>query len=542
MSTTSGQRNSGIPFQRIYRLDILIVSLTIHCLALALPLALLQIYDRILPAQSYGTAAALVTGVGLAIALETLLRFGRTALFANIGARYEAETTMRMLDRLQHVEVSEIENRGTAVVNQAFRSIAQVRDFWSGQAGMALYELPFVAIYIALIAYIGGWLAIIPVILFAVALAVVLAWTPSIGRAVQAADVEERKRQNFAWSILAALDYLKATGVEGTLGAIWRRINSRCMSAGADLETRMGWVRENATAFGQLSTILIVAFGAAEVVRGDLTTGALSACSMLAGRSIGPAMASLAYWTQLPRMGEAMAKVNDILNLKDNPALRQEAEPECLAMEDGEIRIEAPDLFDEPVSILPGEVVHLDTADTVLASRLLTAVAGMVHDPGIRVTFAGCGLNEYSQDRYRESVMLVTHQLALVPGSILNNLTLYDPRYNAAVQEFSELLGLQEHMDKLRHGVLTEVGPGTAEHLDEGIYQRIAIIRALLRRPAVLLLDHAARGIDLDGIKRLAELLKSMQGKTTILISTFKPPLIEACTRSLKLELRREGR
>lgn len=87
MSTTSGPRSSGITFQRIYRLDILIVSLTIHFLALALPLVLLQIYDRILSAQSYDTAAALVTGVGLAIVLEALLRFGRSALFTNVGVR-----------------------------------------------------------------------------------------------------------------------------------------------------------------------------------------------------------------------------------------------------------------------------------------------------------------------------------------------------------------------------------------------------------------------------------------------------------------------
>ena len=129
--------------------------------------------------------------------------------------------------------------------------------------------------------------------------------------------------------------------------------------------------------------------------------------------------------------------------------------------------------------------------------------------------------------------MLVTRQLALVPGSILNNLTLYDPRYNASVAEYSSALGLQSHIDKLRNGILTEVGPGTAEHLDEGIYQRIAIIRALLRQPRILLLDHAASGIDIDGIKRLAELLKSLQGKTTVLIATYKEPLIAACNRSI---------
>ena len=120
-------------------------------------------------------------------------------------------------------------------------------------------------------------------------------------------------------------------------------------------------------------------------------------------------------------------------------------------------------------------------------------------------------------------------------GFSLNNLTLFDPRSNSEVKHYCELLGLQPYLDKLRHGVLTEVGGSAAEHLDEGIYQRIAIIRGLLRKPRILLLDHAASGLDLDGIKRLAEVLKSLQGQTTVLLVSHKEQLIESCTRQLAI-------
>jgi ABC-type bacteriocin/lantibiotic exporter with double-glycine peptidase domain len=256
---------------------------------------------------------------------------------------------------------------------------------------------------------------------------------------------------------------------------------------------------------------------------------------MLAGRSIGPAMASLGYWSQLARTAEAQARVDDLLGLPPNPALGRRDRGRGACVSRGEIRIEAKDLLDQAVTIQAGEVVHLDTAETPLASRLLTVLSGLGHDPDIRITVDGRELGDYADGDYRESVMLVSRHLALVPGSILNNLTLYDPRYNAEAGDLCEALGLQAHIDKLRNGILTEVGPGTAENLDEGLYQRIAIIRALLRKPRILLLDHAASGIDLDGIKRLAELLKSMQGHTTVLISTYKEPLIAACNRSLTL-------
>lgn len=528
---------SSRPFAKISTLrpDVLAVSLVMHVLALALPLALLQIYDRILPAQAYGTAAFLVLGVGIAIVLEAILRYGRMALFASIGARYEAQTTIAVLDRLQQVDIHEIEKRGTAAVTDSLRAIGQVRDFWSGQSGAALYEAPFVVIYLALIAYIGGWLAVIPLILFVVA--VVMAWrmNPAIEAAAQAAEGTDRRRHDLTWSTFAAISYIKVIGAERTFAALWHRNNDVHMTRSADLETRMGWIRENATAFGQLSTVLIVSLGAVAVVAGELTTGALAACSMLAGRFIGPAMASLGYWSQLARIGETQERINDLLDLPPNPALGRHPESSALKIKRGEIHIEAKGLIEGAVVIQPGEIVHLDTSETPLASHLLTAVAGMTHDPDIRVTVDGHAIGDYAPANYREAVVLVTRQLALVPGSILNNLTLYDPRYNAEAADFCERLGLQAHIDKLRHGILTEVGPGTAEHLDEGIYQRIAIIRALLRKPRILLLDHAASGIDLDGVKRLVTLLKSLKGETTVLMATYKDMLVESCNRKLPL-------
>ena len=517
------------------RVDILAVSLVVHLLGLALPLALLQIYDRILPSQSFGTASFLVAGVAVAIFLEAVLRYGRQIIFAGIGSQYEARTTMMALERLQHADILEIEERGSAGVSDAIRSIAQVRDFWSGQAGASLYEAPFVIVYIALIAYVGGWLAIIPLALFVLAIIIVGVWTSSIRKAARRAEDLAQRRRDFTWGIFSALGYLKCIGAEEGMIGLWRQINARFMAENADLERRMGWVRENATSIGQLSTVLIVTFGAVEVINGNLTTGALAACTMLAGRSIGPAMASLGYWSQLARLDEAQSKVDDILSLPDAPTYKIERDIGAPQITKGEVYIDAPQILREPVAIKPGEIVHLRTTDTPLASRLLVAISGMSHVPDIDVKVDGTYLIEFNHADYREAVMHVSNHLALVPGSILNNLTLYDPRYNAVVQNYCEKLGLQPHLDKLRNGILTDVGPGTAEHLDEGIYQRIAIIRALIRKPRILLLDHAANGIDLDGVKKLAEVLKELRGDTTVLMTTFKEPLVEVCDRQIDI-------
>ncbi len=534
MSKSSPVTRRGSGTSNPLRGDILVVSLVMHILGLALPLALLQIYDRILPSQSYGTATFLVAGVGLAILLEAVLRYGRQAIFVGIGARYESQTLMAGLERLQHADIGEVEKRGTAAISDAFRAIGQVRDFWSGQAGASLYELPFVVLYISLIAYIGGWLAVIPLLLFLVSVVFVFIWNPKISAAASQLEQVDQQKKDFAWSMFNALSYLKAIGSEKSLGVLWHRINRQHAQRNSALEERMGWVRENATAIGQLSTVLIVTLGAVEVVNGQLTTGALAACTMLAGRSIGPAMSSLSYWSQLTKMSEAQKRVDDLCNLPVAVAAQADALDDNAPSEiQGKITIEAPSLFDQTVVIEPGEVVNVISKGESYGSRLITAISGMSTDPDITIKIDGYAPEAFGSQVYRESVLLVSRHLALVPGSILNNLTLYDPRYNSEVRQYSDALGLQAYLDKLRNGVLTEVGPGTAEHLDEGIYQRIAIIRALLRKPRILLLDHAATGLDLDGVKKLASVLQGLQGNTTVILASYREVLLESCTRTL---------
>lgn len=506
-----------------------------HFLGLALPLALLQIYDRILPAQAYGTAVFLVLGVGVAIILEAILRYGRHVLFASMAAQLELRTALKIFDRLFVVDINEIEHRGPAKISDALRAVAKVRDFWSGQAGAALYEIPFVIIYIVLIAYIGGWLALIPFILLCAAIVSALVLNRHIARATSDLESSEHLRHDFSWASFAALSYLKGIGAEGMVGAIWRRISARHLLDSTVVDVYMGWVRENATTIGQLSTIMVVAFGALEVISGTMTTGALAACSILAGRSIGPAMASLGYWAQLTRVQAEQAKIDDLLALPDNSALASVAEPVSAVVTTGQLKIDAPFLGSEAMLIKAGEVVHIDAVDTALSSRFLTAVAGMSDDNQIAISIDGQELSKFKREVYRSSVMLVAKQSALLPGSILNNMVLYDARYHQDVEKYVRALGMKAYLDKLRYGILTDVGGAGSAVLSEGMVQRIGLIRALVRQPKILLIDHAASAIDLDGIKRLADLLRSLQGEMTILIATNQPVLIAACSRSLPL-------
>lgn len=512
------------------RLDVMAVSLVIHLLALALPLALLQIYDRILPSQSFGTAVVLVVGVGVAILLEAMLRYGRTALFAHVAARYESETTVRIFDRLLQADINAVERLGTASIIEGVRSVSHVRDIWSGSAAAAFYEVPFVVVYIGLIGYIGGWLALIPTTLFLVALGMTLLVKRATEHTLLRVEGVDRKRRDLMWAAFAGLVEIKSRGAEPGVSGAYSVINGQYMEAAARLETLGAWVRENAALLGQLSTVLIVIFGAISVIHGQLTTGALSACTLLAGRSIGPAMLGLGYITRMAQARNAQARVDELLNL---PLGKSSNERGSEVVTHGAVSLACADERGEFLSVGAGERVHIFSQDTAYTSRLLTMIAGTAAEQCMQVSLDGKPLSAYSAAALRQHVNLVPRNTALLPGTVLNNLTLFDSRYNRLARDYAEALGLLPFLARFRYGVLTEIGGLGTEQFDEGVYQRIALIRALVREPKLLLLDFAGTGLDLDGQKRLVDMLKGLERRSTVVIASNKPALIGACDRSV---------
>ena len=109
-----------------------------HLLSLAIPLALLQTYDRILPNQAYATTFVLASGVTVAILLEAVLRYGRAVLFAQVGAAYENKMTLRITNHLMRADGKAVHALGTPALTAAVKAVGQARDFWSGNAAASL--------------------------------------------------------------------------------------------------------------------------------------------------------------------------------------------------------------------------------------------------------------------------------------------------------------------------------------------------------------------------------------------------------------------
>jgi ABC-type bacteriocin/lantibiotic exporter with double-glycine peptidase domain len=498
-----------------------------------------QAYDRILPSQVYGTTLVLAVGVAIAILLEALLRYSRAVLFAYVGWSFDSRMTVQLVDHVLRADSKAVRRLGTPVLIDALRAVGQVRDHWSGNAATALHELPLSLIHILLIAYIGSWLALIPLTLTLLALVIALVIIRSTASTVRELEEAQADCRNLAWGIFTGIHEVKAMAAETPLTARYRDAVARVMERTAKIESRWALIAENGALLAQLSTIAVVTFGAFMVVAGELTTGGLAACTLLAGLSLGPTMNAFQYLSRRVEKKEAEEKLNRVLALPLAPLWASEARGGKPLFEGGTLVLSGEAVRGDLVSIPQGTFVHIDASDSLAATAALRAVAGLDNSSALDVTFNGAPGCAYDPLSLRRGITKSSSTAELIKGSILDNLTLFSPQYDAESIQLSERLGLSGFVDGLREGYLTSVGPAGAEIVSPGMAARIDLIRALVRNPWILLLDQADAMLDLDGVRRLIDLLKELKGNTTVLLVSGNPALLELADTRVRIEPKR---
>jgi ABC-type bacteriocin/lantibiotic exporter with double-glycine peptidase domain len=474
----------------------------------------------------------LALGVSIAIVLEALLRYGRAVLFAYVGEAFESRGTLLQLDHLMRVNGKAVQAYGVPALSDAVRAVGQVRDFWSGNAAAALHELPFLAIYIGLIAYIASWLALVPIVLTIVALIAALLVTRTTTKTMHELEAAEIERRNLAWGIFGGLVEVKAMAAEPMLTRRYRDVVARVMTAEARIEDQLALIRENGALLSQVATVAVVTFGAFMVVGGHLTTGGLAACTIMAGRSIGPAMGAFVYLSRLSYRREAERKIEGVLSLPQAPLWKDNG---TQIFRGGDIELSGNALQDGSVAIPQGSAVHVDAVDPLAATALLEAVAQLDESSDVHVTYDGMPGSAFENRSFRDGIAMVSCHTNLIGGTLLDNMTLFSPQYNADAIELMQRLGLNAFVDGLKQGLMTMVGPAGAEIVSPGIAVRIGLIRALVRRPAVLCLDEVGVALDLGGMRMLVETLKELKGRTTIFLVSQNSSLLEIVDQTIRL-------
>ncbi|UPY37015.1 ABC transporter transmembrane domain-containing protein [Sediminicoccus sp. KRV36] len=501
----------------------LLISVASNLLALILPLALLQVYDRILPAAEYGTALSLFILVGVAILLDGVLRLARARAVARASILADYRENMGLAHALLASEPLRLATTDKSARRAAFDAVSRARAASGPAARLPLFDLPFAAIFLALVWFIGGQLVLLPLLilaLFALLAAGLARHHRAVGIRRAAAEQAVRGRME------DALDGLLDGKGFGLAGRLMQRLDAAMLDHARETERAErgeSLLTDGIQLAALTATLAITLAGALLVLRGEMTTGGLAACSLLGGRAVS---AGLGAFGSLARRSIAKASVSQLDGFRRALTLPEQAGAAPLALDPG-IALVMRDVLvraaaHTPIShiLAEGRIARVTGGDAALRQDVLLAAGGFQAVAAGSLVRAGAAI-------------FVPEQPELFDGTVLDNLTGWDPGRTAQARGLAVALGLAALLDAQPDGLQAPIGSMLLSGMSEGVAKRVALIRALASDAPLLLLHHPEFGLDIEGRQRLARVLGA--ARQAILLVTDDPMLIPLAGETIPL-------
>ncbi|WCL54661.1 peptidase domain-containing ABC transporter [Gimibacter soli] len=543
----AAQENELVGLWRHYlplaRPDMLVASFGINLMSLALPLVTLQVYDRVIPNQATGTFTYLILGLFLVMVLETILKVARSWLAGWSGARFEHQAGKHAADRLLEGDLETIEAIPAGNHLDRMTAIDSIRDFYASQAAISFIDAPFIVLFLGLLAYIGGWLVVIPIVIL-----ILTGWIGLwLGRGLKSAlndrNIWDDRRYNFIIETLGGIHTIKSMAMEALMERRYERLMESAAASGHRVALLSSLSQSVGSVANQLTMVLVATIGAWFVIHDYLTIGSLAACTLLAGRAIQPAMRALSLWTRYQSIRVAEDKIAAIDALPRERRHEGDAPPgalETLALSNVSFRYrqDLPTVLQGiNLSVKRGEIVGIQGDNGSGKTTLLHLLMGRLIPTDGEFLVNGEKLYGASPDVIRQQIAYLPQRPRLLQGSVLENLAFFrkDQSLDASLAAAARL-GLDEVFARLPDGYDTKVGEASASSLPSGVAQRIAIARVLARHPSIVLFDEANSALDQTGEMLLKQVLLDLAHDTGIVLVTYRPSLLAIANRLYTLK------
>lgn len=521
-----------------------IASVVTNCLGLAGVLFSMQVYDRVVPAQSMPTLYILFLGVLLATGFDFVLRRLRVSITDILGKRADLRLSDRVFGHALRVR-NRARPTSTGTFIAQLRDLDQVRDMLTSTTVAAVADLPFFLLFLAILCFIGGWLALVPVV------ALVALLVPSLlaQRRLRGLATESMRETSLRNALLVeavqGIEDIKALQAEERFQRQW----NHCNAVAGDAQLRLRGLTASLSTWAQsvqnavYATVIFV--GAPMVIAGDITTGALVATSMLASRMMAP-MGQVSHL--LGRYQHAKVAANSLDQIMALPVDNPDAEHRIpLPSVRGAFTVRsavfsyadpnAPPALTVPrLEIAPGEKIALLGRNGAGKSTLLQGLSGMLQPISGEVLLDDLALHQIDPADVRRDVALLTQNSRLFHGTLRENLTMGAPMAgNEAIVAALDMVGAIDFVRRLRDGlehVVLEGGLG----LSGGQQQALLLARLLIREPQVMLLDEPSAAMDEMSERQFIDRFRAWSRDRTLVIATHRMRVLDLVDRVIVID------
>jgi ATP-binding cassette, subfamily C, bacterial exporter for protease/lipase len=514
-----------------------VFSMVANVLMLVPTIYMLQVFDRVLVSQSQITLLVVSLMVLFLFGVMAVAEWMRSVMLVRTGVRLDQALGSRVFQAsfLSHLNPAE----GTP--NKPFGDLMQLRQFMTGQGVFALFDLPWVLVYVAVLFLLHPWLGILAII-FAV-IQGCIAWYGH--RSTQAQQLKAQKSQavaqGFLQSKLRNIEMLSSMGMVQGLQKRWLGKHWLGLADSAKAQDQGGKVGAVSKFVRYSQQSLNLGAGALLVVNGELSAGAMIAANVLMSRALAPIDALVGVWPALISNRQAYKRLSDLLSLSQPNKDREVTEQMqgVMKVEGLTVRVpgrEAPVLKDVTFSATPGTVTVVLGPSGSGKSTLARALLGVWTEVEGRVLLDDAPITQWSRESLGPKLGYLPQDIELFDGTIADNIARMGVVDSQQVIAAATAAGLHQMILSLPQGYDTRIGVGGSS-LSGGQHQRVGLARAVYGEPAVLVLDEPNANLDEDGERALYIATDKMRksGKTVILIS-HRPGVIQLADRLVVLQ------
>jgi len=413
---------------------VLIATLFINLLSLAMPLFMMSVYDTVIPSASEEQLIYLVAGVGIAIGIEWLFRRLRSQVMAHAAGRIDYMIGTAGFQQVLMLPIPMSENEPLGAQISHLQEFESIREFFAGPLGETIIDLPFVLLFLGVIALLGGWLVLVPITAAALLMIMAMAVTPFIKRTFANSGGSKTRQQRFLIEAVSGMRAIKFAGAE----KVWIDRFRALSAASAISDFRIALLNNLVQTLGRIimlaAGVAVVGVGADMVMNGTLTIGALVASMALGWRVLGPFQSVIMLLNRATQIKSSLRQINHLMRI---PPERIAGRIPPKRTFKGRITFmgvgyrHAPDadpaLNGVTFECAPGEVVAITGPNGAGKTTVANLASGLYKPQMGSVLFDGVDIRQLDPIDIRQNIGLVPQNSEMLYGTVSQNLRLSVP-------------------------------------------------------------------------------------------------------------------
>ncbi|MEO5336855.1 MAG: ATP-binding cassette domain-containing protein [Magnetospirillum sp. WYHS-4] len=522
--------------------EVVVMSFFVNILALAVPVFVMQVYDRVLSSGGISTLQGLVVGVGVILLFDYVLRQSRARIMQTVALRVDVLVGRQLFEKITALPLQMLESKPAGYWQSLFRDVDVVRNTLSGAAALLVADLPFAVLFLVLaftIAQPIAWVFLVIMPLF-----MLVAWRSAgvMNDANKAERQSTLSRDALVAEIIAGRTTVKALGLDQAMRPIWEDKHAENIEASIQRGAKTDGYANLGQTLTLVTSVVLTTVGSIAIIGQHLTMGALIATNMLSSRLLGPLNQLVGQWRAYSSFRQSVERLGEIFEAS---ADRRESEVK-LQRPKGNITLEnvtyaysegaKPVVEGVQLSIKAGGIHALVGRNGSGKTTLLKLIQGLYKPKSGRVLLDGADIGQFGRYELADWIGYVPQECVLFQGTVRANIAHRHP--DASDEEIvraATQAGVHEFIIDLPDGYASDIGEA-GRRLSGGQRQRIAVARALIGDPPVLLLDEPSSSLDRQAEIELRDTLVALSAERTVIIVTHSPIMLAACDNLVALD------